>query len=276
MTNMIGAIPKQLVGRGDIPGDVRDAFHEGEKEIGGRGPRLVDLMKMLKVVVASLSQVFICIDALDECKPKDLPDLLGSLRDLVQESPRTRIFLTGRPHAKEAIQRYFAKAVVIPISPNPDDIRNYLEMRLDRDDEPEVESHGLRADIVRIIQEKMSDMCVRVSGFPPNDACLLTIMCRFLLVSLNIDAILGGATIRQRRKKFEEMARGSGLSDAYTETLTRLKVQKGEKPVLGLKVLMWVSYSRRPLPGFRIVRPVKSWRQDQTSRSRLMSMTGPD
>ena len=54
-------------------------------------------------------------------------------------------------------------------------------------------------------------------------------------------------TIRQRRKKLEEMARGNGLSDAYTATLVRLKAQKGNKPFLGLKVLMWVLYSERPL-----------------------------
>jgi len=43
------------------------------------------------------------------------------------------------------------------------------------------------------------------------------------------------------------MARGNGLSDAYTATLTRLMAQKGNKPALGLKALMWVSYSERPL-----------------------------
>jgi len=62
----------------------------------------------------------------------------------------------------------------------------------------------------------------------------------FLLVSLNVEAILGEVTNGQRRKKLEEMARGNGLSDAYTETVTRLKGQKGNKSVLGLKVLMWV------------------------------------
>ena len=72
-------------------------------------------------------------------------------------------------------------------------------------------------------------------------------MRRFLLVSLNIEAILGEVTIGQRRKKLEEMARGNGLSDAYTATLIRLKGQKGNKSVLGLKVLMWVLYSQRPL-----------------------------
>jgi len=72
-------------------------------------------------------------------------------------------------------------------------------------------------------------------------------MCRFLLVALNIEAILGEVTIGLRRKKLEEMARGGGLSDAYTATLARMKRQKGNKPVLGLKVLKWVLYSERPL-----------------------------
>ena len=72
-------------------------------------------------------------------------------------------------------------------------------------------------------------------------------MGRFLLVSLKIDAILGEVTIRQRRKKLEEITQGNGLSDAYTATLARLKAQKGHKAVLGLKVLMWVLYSERPL-----------------------------
>jgi len=70
---------------------------------------------------------------------------------------------------------------------------------------------------------------------------------RFLLVSLSIDAILGEVTIRQRREKLEEMTLGSGLNDAYIATLTRLKAQKGYISVLGMKVLMWVLCSERPL-----------------------------
>jgi len=62
-----------------------------------------------------------------------------------------------------------------------------------------------------------------------------------------MDAILGEVTIRQRRKKLNEMTHGNGLSDVYTTTLTRLKAQKGYRSVLGLKVMMWVLYSERPL-----------------------------
>jgi len=165
VTNMIGAILKQLVGRGDIPKEVREAFQKAKKEFGGRGLLLAEMMGML-IALASLSQVFICIDALDECLPKHLPQLLESLRDIVQESPRTRIFLTGRPHVGSAIQRYFTKAVVVPVSPNTDDIRDYIEMKLDRDDEPEAMDNDLRADIVKVILDKMSDMCVGEFGPP--------------------------------------------------------------------------------------------------------------
>ena len=176
VTNMMGAILKQLVGRGDIPIYLREAFQEGKKEIGGRGPRLADLMRMLRIAITSLSQVFICIDALDEFLPKHLPELLESLRDIItRESPRTQIFLTGRPHIKEDIQRYFPKAVVIPVSPNMGDIRSYLDMRLDRDPEPEAMNNDLRADIVRITLEKISNMCVGAfSSSTPSKICLPT------------------------------------------------------------------------------------------------------
>jgi len=248
ITSMMGAILKQLVGKGDIPIYLREAFQQGKQEIGGRALLFADLMRMLKMTIVSLPQVFICIDALDEFLQKDVPVLLESLRDIVRESPSTRIFLTGRPHVKEDIQRYFPRVVLIPINPKTGDIRNYLEMRLDRDPEPEAMSDGLRADIIRIMMEKISDMCVGTFSIPS-----LSLMyayqrlCRFLLVALNIDAVLGEVTIRQRRKKLEEMAEGNGLSDAYTATLTRVKGQKGNKSVLGVKVLMWVSYSERPL-----------------------------
>ena len=160
IANIMGAVLKQLVGRGGIPDYLREEFEKGQKEFGGRGLRLADMIGILKITIASLPQVFICLDALDECLPKYLPELLSSLRDIVRESPGTRIFLTGRPHVREDIRRYFSWVVVIPINPNTDDIRNYVEMRLDRDAEPEAMSNALRADIVRVILQRISDMCV--------------------------------------------------------------------------------------------------------------------
>jgi len=157
-TNIIGALLKQLVGGGGIPDHLRAAFQKGKMEFGSRGPRLEDLIGRLKTVIASLPQVFICLDAWDECLPKRFPEIRESLKDILRESPGTRIFLTGRSHVKEDVQRYFRKVVVIPISPNPNDIRNYVEMRLDRDVGPEAMSDDLRVDIVRVILEQISNV----------------------------------------------------------------------------------------------------------------------
>jgi len=75
--NIMGAILKQLVGRREISKDIREAFQEG------RRPLLQDLVRMSRIAIASLSQVFICIDGLDECLPRNLPEVLESLRDIV-------------------------------------------------------------------------------------------------------------------------------------------------------------------------------------------------
>ena len=75
----------------------------------------------------------------------------------------------------------------------------------------------------------------------------LTIEYRFLLVSLNIDAVLEEVTISQRKKKLDQMIQGRGLRDAYSATLARIKAQKGSKARLGIEVLMWLSHSERPL-----------------------------
>jgi len=70
---------------------------------------------------------------------------------------------------------------------------------------------------------------------------------RFLLVSLVIDAILGGVTISERKRKLDEMTKGNHLRDVYGTTLERIKAQKGSRSRLGIDALMWVSNSERPL-----------------------------
>ena len=129
--------------------------------------RLLDLlMLILKNAIASLRQVFICIDAVDEFPPDDLTLLLELLRAIVRGSPRTKIFLSGRPHVRGAVRREFVGAVVILICPNPKDISNYVAMRLERDDKPGAIDNDLRADIGDMIVEKMSDRWVAHSVVP--------------------------------------------------------------------------------------------------------------
>jgi len=58
-SSMLGAMLKQLVGRGSIPEDTREAFEGAKEHFGGVGPRIpADITQRQRVVI--------CIDGLDE------------------------------------------------------------------------------------------------------------------------------------------------------------------------------------------------------------------
>jgi len=155
---MLGAMLKQLVNRGGIPENIREAFQKARGEFGGLGLRLPDLVEILKKTIATQARVFICIDALDESTPKHRRELLESIREVIRVLPNTRVFLTGRPHIDDEIARYFNKTIRITLSPTNTDIRDYLEMRLNGDTDPTVMDDELRADILRIIPDRISEM----------------------------------------------------------------------------------------------------------------------
>ena len=156
-TNMLGAMLKQLASRGGIPDYTRKAFRDAQKEFGGQGLQLPDIVVMLKKTITTLPRLFICIDALDECTPSHRRELLESLREIVGVSPGVRVFLTGRPHIDDEIGGCFSGALRIPLSPTYRDIMDYLQMRLNGDTNPHVMNNELRADIRRIIPEKISE-----------------------------------------------------------------------------------------------------------------------
>ena len=106
---MLGAILGQLVSIKEMPENVRQMFR---KRFPDRGLRLPDIVGMLKATIELLPLVYICIDALDESTPKGRQELLGSLRDIVQESPSTRVLITGRPHVEEEVKKYFSNVIL--------------------------------------------------------------------------------------------------------------------------------------------------------------------
>ena len=161
---------KQLVSRGGIPEHIREAFQKAKKNFGGQGLLLPDMVDILKKTITSLPRVFICIDALDESPPKHRRELLESLREIIRASSSTRVFLTGRPHIDDEVVKCFSKAIRIPLSSTHGDIERYLEMRLDGDTDPNTMDNELRADIMRIILDKISERYARISNTPPIQA----------------------------------------------------------------------------------------------------------
>jgi len=156
---ILGALLKQVVGGLDkIPEDIMREFVEQKKVIGGRSLRLDQIVKML-VVATSLKRTFICIDAVDECAVRDRAKILTSLGEIIQKSPATRVFLTGRPHVRIEVEtRLPGGLAAVSASPWKDDIIHYIRKRLEEDPSPDEMDENLESEIVQKIPETVSEM----------------------------------------------------------------------------------------------------------------------
>jgi len=159
--SILGSLLKQLVfGLDEIPEEILEAYNDRRNAIGGQGPQISDILKMLQTTTAR-KRTFICLDALDECATVHRVRLLDSLGQLLQHSPSTRIFVTGRPHVLPEIGRRLAGRVMsLSISPKRDDIVIYLRSRLAADATPDAMDSGLEADILEKLPSDISQMYV--------------------------------------------------------------------------------------------------------------------
>ena len=160
-TSMLGSLLKQIIsGLEKIPEEISRAFQEQKKAVGGRGLLLPDIVKMLQTVTFSLP-TFVCIDALDECAVVHRVKLLDSLKQILEKSPHTRIFIIGRSHIRDEIEkRLTGRVMSVAVGSSKDDIIGYLRVRLDEDESPEAMDESLAAEILEKIPGKMSEMYV--------------------------------------------------------------------------------------------------------------------
>ena len=163
-TSTLGALLRQVVGGlGEVPGQIVKAYEDQKMVIGGRAPRHSDIVKMLQTASFE-KRTFICIDALDECAAEHRVRLLDSLHLIVQKSPDTRIFATGRPHIRDEIgRRISGKVTTIRITPKRSDVIEYLRTRLNEDTNPDAMDSSLEAEILKKIPDDISDMYVEAT-----------------------------------------------------------------------------------------------------------------
>ena len=162
-TRLLASLLRQLVaGVEPIQKEIKKAFHRAKSEVDGRALRLPEICAMLIKSISSLRRGFICIDALDEFPAKHRPDLWDSLQYIIKECPNVRLFITGRPHIREEVKKYFPGYLDLPsIQPTKEDIEGYLAMRLKKDPDPYAMDKGLETDILTIIPDKISGAYVK-------------------------------------------------------------------------------------------------------------------
>ncbi|PUU79999.1 hypothetical protein B9Z19DRAFT_1124325 [Tuber borchii] len=151
--------------------------------------------------------------------------------EIIHDASNIRLFLTGRPHIREELDKYItAGAYIIHVVADQGDIVRYVSRMMEDDDgrDPGLMPDDLKLNILRTMMEKASEM--------------------FLLVALNIDAILGETSVGKRKLMLEKVATtGVNLENVYAQTLQRIQEQKGDRSRLGMEALMWISHAERPL-----------------------------
>jgi len=158
-TSVLSSLLRQLVGGLEkIPAEIVQAFRNREKVIGGKKLRLDELVEKLQDITSS-RPTFICVDALDECKPEHREKLLDSLRQILHKSPTTRIFLAGRLHIRDDVEKHLAgKVVAVSAIPRRDDIIQFLRAKLREDTTPDAMDESLEEDIIKTISGTISEM----------------------------------------------------------------------------------------------------------------------
>jgi len=158
-TNILSSLLKQVVGGLEkIPSKITEAFQKQEKVIGGRKLELGEIVEMLSDISSS-RRTFICIDAVDECVAEYRRRLLDSLKQILHKSPDTRIFLAGRLHIRDEVEKYLGGRVVgVSVTPTKDDIIEFLRVRLGEDTISEAMDKSLEEDIMKSIPETVSEM----------------------------------------------------------------------------------------------------------------------
>jgi len=159
LTSILGSLLKQIVsGLGKIPEKIAQAFRGEGQVIGGRKLELGEIVEMLQDISSS-QPTFICIDALDECMAEYRAKLLGALKQILHKSPSTRIFLAGRPHMRNEVERHLAgRVVAVSIIPTRDDIVRFLQAKLGEDTTPDAMDESLEEEILKTIPETVSEM----------------------------------------------------------------------------------------------------------------------
>ena len=158
-TAILSSLLQQVIsGLEKIPPRVAQAFRDQKNVIGGRGLGLGEIVEMLQDISSS-RPTFICIDALDECVAGYRAKLLDSLKQVLNKSLSTRIFLAGRSHIQaEVDENLVGRVAAVSVTPTEGDIIRFLRAKLKEDTVPGAMDEILEEDIMKKIPETVSEM----------------------------------------------------------------------------------------------------------------------
>ena len=129
--NLIGSLVRQVAHRKMTLSDNAVGLYHDHTLKGSR-PTINELSSLLHSEINPLSEVFILVDAMDECSVNDYTreELLTTLQRLL-EMPNVRLMITSRPVA--SIDAHLQGMAYLEIRAADEDIRKYIENRIPKE-----------------------------------------------------------------------------------------------------------------------------------------------
>lgn len=238
--NILTAFVKELCRRmKQVPIGLLDSFRFHSQN--DTRPDFQACVEQFDLAVRNFKEVFIIIDALDECENEAKRLILDLIWDATRKFPCIKFFVASRP--ENDIKEYFEdlRVPIVEVRAQKD-IKIYLKSRIDQLTAPLGKSGKPRAQRLRIKSAMTKDevfqaLVGRAEGL-------------FLWAKLQLDNLC----LQRNEKdiKTELYSIPKGLHETYSRIMKQIEEQPEALRRIGMKCLIWVLNARRPLHLFEL------------------------
>ncbi|KAL8648358.1 MAG: hypothetical protein Q9210_005039 [Variospora velana] len=239
-SHLLASLLKQLALQSDAFLEDIASCHKGHSRFGTR-PALKELSNLLGLQVQRFREVFIIVDALDECPEadKNRAAFISGLRGLL---PKVRLMVTSRNIP--SIERMFRSDLHLQIRATDQDVKLFIESHIDQQAELSdlLEDHeDVRSMISAKVVEKSNGMSVSTetsiySGSPDD---------RFLIAVLHMDSLRKEDNLRDLKEALQHLP--EDLDKTYDEAMSRINRQDSRRLARAHQVLKLINCAKRPL-----------------------------
>ena len=162
LENIVASLLRQVASQGSVL-PVSLVTHYTKFIEQNRKPGIQDLELTLLHVSQDFNQIFIAIDALDECDEEMRRKLFLPFLAALQKAPRIRLFITSRPHPED-IGKALGAAPQVTVEASDADLRKYLQKKIEESGSAEILTRNL-GDISSTQLQKVPRRCMPRNSF---------------------------------------------------------------------------------------------------------------
>ena len=245
LDNTVASLLRQVVSQNSVlPTSLVELYRKlGKQKLK---PQIQDFERILLHICQDFDQVFIPIDALDECdeamRRRHFLPFLAAL----QKIPSIRLFVTSRPYPED-IRKALHPAPQIHVQASDADLRMYLRRRIEESGNADIIDEDFKQRIIDTVTKGAQGMYVNhfLSASCVHCHTASDFGSRFLLPALQIESIVSEPTTGDMEDAIEN--KPHDLHEAFYQTLARIQSQPEGRKRLGMNVLLWLSHSHGPL-----------------------------